>query len=291
MPLYPNPPAARIPYGIDGSIVYTVIGGVYTQLSGADAAALNDEDKDATTYTLGVGDYIGVLFPIKYAGVWHALFGVGTGAAIAWDTSPDSTDGTNGTWTSWGSETLNADLSSTPPDPNYRNANTGGSATATYGVRFRVTAGSVVVSGLHLFHSNSYATDDSSNGAFNVAARSTLGHLEFNAAGDVSGDEVNFGDVFQGSTSVTKTFQLTNKSGVRTANSIALSLEAPTDTTPSVLNGVSFRVNGGSWVTTATIASLAPTASATIDVRHVVPSNAKKGPWAFRVKAVVGSWS
>lgn len=98
------------------------------------------------------------------------------------------------------------------------------------------------------------------------------------------------GNVPRGSTADLP-FRLKNRSSTYTANTITVSIEAATDTSPSVPGQHTFS-NGGSYAATTSVSSIAPGAiSGTLTLRRITPTNAVLSVWVARIKAVPASWT
>jgi hypothetical protein len=103
----------------------------------------------------------------------------------------------------------------------------------------------------------------------------------------------DWSDVPRGS-SADKTFRIKNTHGTLTANSIVVSLEALTDTTPSVPGNFTLSNENPpvTFAATINIGNLAPGAiSGVKTVRRSTPSNAGLSVWALRMLAIAGSWA
>jgi len=106
---------------------------------------------------------------------------------------------------------------------------------------------------------------------------------------DASGDpefirDLDFGDRPEGTTT-THRIKLYNSSTTKTANNITLSL---------IDQDFLFSMDeGATWVTGATITSLAPeTASASIIIKNTIPPPTQMlGPRSSRIEVLIGSWS
>lgn len=101
MPTYPTSTAPRRAYDADGSLVRTITGTTPSTPSDADIAELNNS---SATGGIAVGshDWLAVVFPttITIDAMFLAHGGAATSLAI--QTSPDTTNGGDGTWTSAG---------------------------------------------------------------------------------------------------------------------------------------------------------------------------------------------
>jgi hypothetical protein len=106
-----------------------------------------------------------------------------------------------------------------------------------------------------------------------------------------SGAYFDWGDVPRGTTS-TRQFRVKNLDDALTANSVGVTVEALTDTTPSVPGQHSLSADGSTFLPSLNIGALGP--GEVSDVLHVMrttPADADMGLWALRIVALAGSWS
>ncbi len=93
------------------------------------------------------------------------------------------------------------------------------------------------------------------------------------------------------SSSADKTFRIKNLSGTLTANDVSVSLNALTDTTPSVPGQHLISYDGGPFQAQVDIGDLGPGAiSDVLTLRRVTPDNAVLSLWSFRIFAAADSW-
>lgn len=283
---YPDYTDHRMAYDQDGTQVYWIRldTSSVTQLSSTDVSKLNDEDLDVVSQLAQVSSpnaAFGFIFPElrdlsgyqMYCSGGHLGFGVGN-----CETSTDTTNFIDGTWTSQGTFAHNTN----PSLGLTRTGITGISATGIRAIRFRFgnTNAGCDWAWMHLF--GSVASGQNPN-------RLVLWHPTLNQR--VGPAHFDWGNVPRGS-SADVSFRVKNNSASLTANSIVVSTDAPSDTTPSVANQHTLNLNGGSFAATQTISSLSPGAiSQVLTLRRVTPSNAVLSLWTARVKAAAGSWT
>jgi hypothetical protein len=285
---YPDVPGYRMMYDIDGSAGFQVTGATVAQLTSAQLINMNDEN--AATYNdygQSAG-YVGIIFPqlrdlvayywqqdTSYSGAW--------GGPGALQTSADTTNGLDGTWT-----TRLANFSyvgSSGGNPvgvvPYRSSIQSLSVTGIKAIRFGY--GSTFQSGprpamLHLYGS--------------VASGQTPDRLRFWDATldqEVGGAFFDFADVPRTNT-VQKQFRVKNNSASLTATAITLSFSALTDTSPTVVSQLTLS-NGGAFSSSLAIGDLAPGAiSSVITVRFSPIITATLGVWDQRLKASATTW-
>lgn len=245
--LYADVPGHRFAYDTDGSsCMMSSNGAPYAAI---DAALLNDESSDALTI-FGYreqGDktiVIGFPEPRDLAGffVWGTVTGIST---HQYSTSTDTTDGSNGTWS-----TVANFSPQTAIYPQSRNAITTAVATGIRGIRFRFATGgdfqNFSLGALHLYGL--------------TAPSSSPERLEFwHPTLDQQADKAtfDFGDIAQGQIS-TKQFRIKNLSTTKTAGTVAISANNAAGGETLLANGLTFSSDGTSFAATLNIASIAP---------------------------------
>lgn len=282
---YPDAPAPRMAFDCDGSVGFILSGngtGSSTQMTAGEMSNLNDET--ASTVTLpGGGTYSwGIIFPQlrDVIGITHAIT---NGWSSQVQTSTDTTNGLDGTWTTQlASLPTPADLSAVGMRMNVQTV-------AWSGVKcVRVnspTSGNRFAYWLHLYGSISTGqTPD----------RLRLWHPTLDEPLDdpnsADGAYFDWAEATRG-TSADKTFRIKNNSGTLTANSIVVSPNLLTDTTPTVASQMTFS-DGGAFTGSLNIGNLAPGAiSSVITFRRTTLSNATLSLWTGRVLINPGSWT
>lgn len=290
---YPDVPAPRMAYDRDGTVGlkvnYTL--GTNSQLTAGEMANMNDESNSsvmtispsANSQQWGVVLVFPQLRDITGYTIFFELTQGGTIQGV--ETSTDTTNGIDGTWTNQG---------------NYVNA--GNTATATL-MRTSITALSVAgIRGIRWLNSSG------AGGARNVRSLQLFGAI---AAGETpdrlrmwhptldeplddntssDGAFFDWGDIQRNTTS-DKTFRIKNNSATLTANGIIVSQETLTDTSPTVNSQFTFS-DGGAFAASIDIGNLAPGAlSPIITKRFTRPSNATLSLWTSRTIANPTSWT
>jgi hypothetical protein len=275
MPNYPALPDHRMAYDRDGTIGFQIDLDTNTvaQLSTAELQTINNEAMDwvSARNHASHASYTGLIFP-EHRDI-TAYFLANNGGAIANDlrTSPDTTTGLDGTWTSRIPSYI---PTQTIVSPGYRNAIQVVSWTGIKALRF--TAGAFFdndsIYALHLY--GNISTGETPD-------RLRLWHPTLDQ--EVDGDYFNWNDIQRGS-SGTKQFRVKNNSSTLTASAITVAVEALTDTSPTVVGQHSLDISS--------IASLAPgVISSVITLTRTTPLNAILSIWAARVVAAAGSWA
>jgi hypothetical protein len=290
---YPDVPAPRIPYDKDGSVGYVIYpSNAVIALTTTQLQRLNDESDDAyvSVHPAGTGThYWGIMFPqqmdlaayfLDVSGSW-----AGRWATVPADmaTSPDTTNGLDGTWTTFVNPVAIAISPTDPTRPSYRTQINTSVVSNIKSVRFKFIPADypdpAFLESLHL-----YGTPHTVSGDQLMAWHPTLNQ-------PLGGADLDWGNVPRNS-SADKTFRVKNVSATKTANSVVLTLDTLTDTSPSVLGQHTVSYNGGAFAGTATIGNLAPGAiSQLCTVRRITPSNAVLSLWALRVNAIAASFT
>lgn len=279
---YPDVPAPRMAYDIDGSTGFTITtSNVLSQISNANLATINNEADDWVSIPYGNGACrFGIIFP-QLRDIQAYFFVAAVGGANTIETSADTTNGQDGTWTVVTPTLVRS--SSVPLF--YRTAITTLAMNGIKAIRYIPGGGYDRIGVWHLYgHIAAGETPD----------RLRLWHptldepLDDNTAAD--GAHLDWSDIAQGTTA-DKSFRLKNTSATLTANSISLTTGALTNSTPAIGPQITYS-NGGAFSTTLNIGNLAPGAlSVVITVRRTTASNAALGLLAWRTIADAGSWS
>lgn len=283
---YADVPGHRMAYDRDGSVAFYHTGGTPTTLTLAQTQELNDEDYVTQAIfhndSYGGGHYVGVVFPEQrdiagwfvYSISQYYYPTVGTEFA----SSPDTTNGLDGTWTSHVNAT--AGMFNVA---NYRTNIQTISLTGKKAVRIHTGGsgggGSVDLSAFHVY--GSIASGQNPD-------RLRLWHPTLDA--EVGAAYFDWGDVPRGSTA-DRTFRVKNNSAGLTANTITVSTEALYDTSPTVV-GQHTLSNGGSFASTTSAGTLAPGAiSGVLTLRRTISASATLSIWAARILAIAASWT
>ena len=281
---YPDAPGHRMAYDRDGSVVVSVDNtGVSSELDSAQKRALNNEFGSTTAgdgVSLPTGGHLAVIFPevrdlAAYFLSSYGSYGDPSGVQV----STDTTNGTDGTWSAVALAFSVA--TAYPVKPAYRQRITSVSASGIKGIRVTKSAAGnpPSVYALHLYGAPSSSAGD----------RLELWHPTLDER--LGASALDWGNVPRGS-SADQTFRVKNVSTTLTASGITVSLEAPTDTTPSVPGQHLLSYSGGAFAATAAVGNLAPGAiSGVVALRRVVAANAGLGVWAARVIADATTWA
>ena len=281
---YPDAPGHRMAYDRDGSVVVSVSSsGVSTELGSAQKRALNDEFGSTTGgdgVSLSTGGHLAVIFPevrdlAAYFLSKYGSYGDPSGVQV----STDTTDGTDGAWSA---VALAFSVTTTyPVKPAYRQRITSAAASGIKGVRVTMSAAGnpPSVYALHLYGAPTSATGD----------RLDLWHPTLDER--LGASALDWGNVPRGS-SADRTFRIKNSSATLTASGITASLDALTDTTPSVPGQHLLSYSGGAFAATASVGNLAPGAiSGVVTLRRVIAADAGLGMWSARVIADATTWA
>lgn len=274
--LYADVPGHRFAYDIDGSsCLMSSNGAPYT---GIDASVLNDEATDVITvfaYREQGDKTIAIAFPEPrdLAGffVWETAGGIST---YQYMTSTDTTDGSNGTWsTAAGFSTRSAVY------PQSRNAITTATAVGIRGIRFRFATGGdwqqCSIGGIHLYGL--------------TAPNQSTDRLEFwHPTLDQQIDKAafDFGDIAQGEV-LTKQFRIKNLSATKTAGTVAISANNAAGGETLLANGLTFSSDGSTFTSTLNIASIAP--GSMTPVLYIRRTVAVTDPSSVRFARVIAS--
>jgi hypothetical protein len=282
---YPDAPAPRFAWDRDCAALWVpAIGSTPRVMTAAERLRLNDEAA-ADHITMGNNGHgsLVVLFPQPRDVLGHfsaitQLGGFDQYAANTWfETSTNTTDGTDGTWTERTSVYTNSFVS-----PHYRNGVklvTG--ATGVIAVRWRTTGSwDPDFRAAHLY------------GVIPTGNRLAFWHPTLDQA--IGGAHFDFGTVQQGTTS-SISFRLKNLSATQTAGTITIGEEAPSDRNPSLLQQYEVRNSDGTSAAlgsgTALVALGPNSISAVYNLVRTTAANAQIGLGAMRLVATAGTWS
>ncbi len=276
--LYPDAPGRKFETDVDGSVGFGISINEATPFS---AAAMTNLSKTVSANHVNLTNvnttfYVGYIFPelrdIAGFCLRHNFGGWGSWNRV--ETSTNTTNGSDGTWTDRGAMGASG---------HFRTI-TALAVAGVKAIRFRWGSTSSDNNGrwlgnLHVFGSI-LATSNSD--------RLTLWHPTLDQ--ELSGAGLDFGDVPRLSVP-TKQFRVKNLSAAQTAGNIVLSVEAVNDTTPTVVGVKSLSFNGSSYAASQNIGDLAPGVISSLCTLKTAPGSvATLGPWRQRVK-VVGAWT
>lgn len=268
---YPDPPGQRIAYDINGATGVITLSNAYVRdLTAAELTDLNKERTGMTSTGTWNGHEVCVLLPTPYDlshvdGSFNNQF-----QTMTLQYSTDTTNGSDGTWTTIGTGRYSNDLGA-------MRSPTAVGASGVVAVRFDSgwdwDAGELYR--LHLYGTPSTPYDG----------------VEFwHPTLDQRLDPVDYGNVPRGNQS-DLTFRVKNQSATLTANGVVLSSEILTDATPSVQDDFAFSLDGSTFTTTLDIGDVAPGAiSAVVTVRKQTDADAALGLWWPRWVADPTSW-
>lgn len=273
---YPDVPSWRLPYDRDGTQLFV-------------SGDLNNLVERPTSWLTTLNDEGGTT-PGRLDHAWYVFFFprlmdldavvIATAASHATDgisTSPDTTNGADGTWT-----TLTGAGLTGHSKPALRNNIGSVSALGVRAFRFRQNQNysQSYVYNVHMFGEPSAGENADKLQVVQTATDARVAPASF-----------DFGNVPRGATNV-RQFRIKNLSGALTANDIIVSFETLTDTTPSIDGQHTVSADQTTYAAQVNIGSLAPgVTSSVIDLRQVIASNAALGIWTGRVTAVAGSWT
>ena len=284
--LYPDVPAPRMAYHRDGSVgfFHQPGSGELTVMSQENLDTLNDEDSDSVLiidiYTLN-NRYWGLIFPELRDIVGYFVAAVLSGGPSTGhvQTSTDTTNGMDGTWTQQLADWVNGGLS-----PAYRSNIQTVSWTGVKAVRFKVDGGSTSSDVGNVYHWHLYGTP-------NAAATRYLAVTDTGGT-EVGGAYFDFGDKPRGGTPEIKQFKVKNLHGTLTANTITVGRQAMSEKSPIFLDDYEFSSDGVAYASSLSLGNLAPGASTgTLYVRRTTPINAQLGLETGLITVSAASWS
>lgn len=295
---YPDVPAPRIAYDRDGTVgVHLVTNtGTVQQATLTDMQRMNDEDADYADNYAWYGNIGGVqygmafVFPQLMDISGYLVQAVIAGATLGGlQTSVDTTNGLDGTWVT--------------VDPSWTNSYGGISIeimrnnivataiTQVKAVRLLTNMGTGGSRAIRFYAIHFY-------GAVSVGEtpdRLRVWHPTLDQPLDdnstASGAYFDWGNVQRDTVPSDRQFRIKNDSLTLTANSVTISQQAPTDTSPLVASQYTFS-DGGAFASSLNIGNLAPgVISSVISKRFSPPANAALSLWTSRTVIDAGSWS
>ena len=289
---YPTLPGRRFEYDVGGGSVYygNDVNDITTPLTSEQMALLNGIGNTSAVISRDVTlseviRTVWVFLPERYViaglGMIHKLSTSGDGCSISIAGSADSTNGLDGTW-------INATLSNGAIPVNMTDDDvwrdsiqpcTFSEAIKVLRVRYFSSYGGIGGSRVFIYALHIYGVKAAGEVSDDIL------FLDDDASGDPEFiRDLDFGDRTEGTT-VTHRIKLFNSSTTKIANNLTLSL-IDVDFTFSM-------DEGATWVTGATITSLAPQGtSASILIKNTIPPPPQMlGPRAPRFEVTIGSWS
>ena len=273
---YPDPPGPRISYDADGTTLYILDSSLSTATPQANSVniTLNDDDPTGTSLYLASGQYLLFLFPQAMDITHWSRSGSTTTLNVEYSTN--STNGIDGTW---------ASVAVPSPSASRAELRTNTVAVGMVGVvAFRVQrppSANMYHYSLHLYGKPSATTN-----------RLEFWHPTLDQPLSDTPAAYDYGNIVRGSGPVTKQFRIKNLSTTLTANTITIGCEAISDASPTFVSQTNFSYNGGSFATTASIATLAPTAiSNVVTARLTTTTSTALSLWSQRYYAEANNWS
>lgn len=293
---YADVPGQRMAWDRDGTAGFNLQGGVVGSLSASENQGLNDEN-DATMQYKGQGGgtqgnnrndgYLGVVFPeardIQGYFIAASVNGDGGNSALGLETSTDTTNGLDGTWTNRSSSCTYSGATSPYYRSNIISTGFGLPWSAIKGVRIYYPATTAAREWyIYTFHLFGSPTTTPTNDL-------ALWHPTSNA--EVTGAYFDWGDTPRGTTA-TRTFRVKNRHATLTATGISVSFEALTPGSPSIVAAHDLSTDNATFGATISPADLAAGAiSPVLYIRRTLPAGAQLGVWAGRIVAVATAFS
>lgn len=282
---YPDAPGPRIAYDRDGTQGYVLTPGptaVYSTISAAGLAAMNDEDSGDSVSVPSNNYWVMLYFPVLMDIVAYATWWGRDGLNAA-QYSSDTTNGIDGTWTNFPG-TLAGNAGSVVGLRNsIRTLTT--PITGVKSVRLRLAGSYGGYSdwfyAMHLYGQPSATSD-----------RLEFWHPTLDQPLSQTPAHFDYGNVARTSV-VTKDFRIKNLSTTLTASSIVVGVEANTDSAaPTFVSQTQFQYNGGSYASTATLGALGPnTISQPFTVQLSTSTSTALSLWWQRYYAEAGGWA
>lgn len=288
MPNYPNPPGVRIAYDKDGTVAVwgNPSGGTPTVQTSAQLLKLNNEDDDVDANKSSITPYFqALIFPrLMDISHWYAAISTTTdNGSWVFQTSADTTNGQDGTWTTRATVADSVVRHSVLPLARSGiQTLTGGTAVKAVRLAFLLTnnTGNGGTRALHIYGKPTTLTD-----------QLAFWHPTIDAPLSDYPAHLDFEDKARGVTT-DKFFRIKNVSATLTASGISVGMDSLTDGSPTLVSQHTFNYNGGSYGATASLSSLAPGAiSQQFGVRQILLSTAPLGVWAQRVNATATGWT
>lgn len=270
-------------YDRDGSAGFTInAAGTLAALTTPNLVTLNDESVSSLSLPGGGNsNYVGVVFP-QVRDITGVLYSASPHDTSEVQTSTDTTNGQDGTWTSRGNASrINHSTSNGNQGTITQGAlrsPTAVSWAGVKGVRLLVTTGFGKFAQVLHVYGDPVSTD-----------RLRLWHPTLDQ--EVGGAYFDWGDVIRNGVALTRTFRVKNGRALQ-GNSILLSMEALTDGSPTTVSQHAFAPDGVTFTSTLNIGALAAGAiSSVVTLRRITPTNAPLGAWMARINAVAASWT
>lgn len=281
---YPDVPSWRMAWDLDGTQGFKINAStVYDEYSPSERAAFNDETMSRVKGSGAASFAVFVfIFPELRDLDGYMLNGDqwGGGGVNPVEVSDDTTNGTDGTWTSY---VTAYNLSSSKEI--YRNGIAAGTALGVKAIRFTTPATGfspdVNPTNFHLYGEPSPGEN---------LQRLEIWHPTLDQR--IGPADLDWGDVPRSSTE-TREFRIKNMDPALTANSVRAAMSILTDTTPSVVGQMAISKDGSTWGSQQTLTSpLGPgDIGPVMYIRRTTPSNAALSLWWYRLFADCTSWT
>lgn len=279
---YPDIPAPRMAYDRDGSQVFIVTptGGA-TQKAASEMKTMNGESLAGMASVTGGGGWMVMIFP-ELRDISAYCMADQFNGVTAIETSTNTTNGFDGTWTSLGTVS-HAPVTLASIRSNIHTVS-GAGTTGVKAIRFAQTSG---LSGITFFFLHLYGTPSAGQNP----NRLEFWHPTLNQSLNITPAYLDWGDRPR-STVLSRQVRLKNLSSSLTATSVVVGVEALTDTSPTMVSQYALSWDGTTFSPTLTISSLSPgQISAGIIVRQTLLSNAVLSLWTQRLYAQAGVWA
>lgn len=292
---YTDPPARRMAYDDDGSVlIHVTSNGTVVEVSDAQRQMLNDIDQGTPSeFSWGQNQengYLVLIFPeLRDVTAFYVNATQGQfyrSVPSQWEFSANTTTGKDGTWSFGPVFTAASEL----PDPAYRNPTSLGAA-GVKAVRFFMSENSTTVlagiQNLHLYG--------------NKSAGQTPHRIEFvDASGVELGRDLDFGDVPRDTENVWDTvttfnqssgLYLKNISPNQQANTVVLSVEQ-TATDAEMMNEIQMSKDGISYYASLTWTNIQPsTVVGPVYIKYTTTTTSDFGLEQCRLQVDVASWT
>lgn len=288
---YDDAPGHRMAYDQDGTIVIRRNWNTDTLIdtvSGSDLIVMNDESSGRyAAFPKGAQYELIFIFPELRDIVGYVSQGNGAGETQVWRDirwSANTTNGIDGTWTT---TTQDYAITGTFNPTALRNDIVTLSLSGVKAVGFgtqqdggAVSGGPLELACHHLFGSIASGQNPDRLRIWHPTLDQEVGPAYFDWA-----------EQERGATN-TITFRVKNQSATLTANSIAINMEALTDTTPTNVSQHTFSTDNVTYLSTINIGNLSAGAlSSVLYMKRTTPSNAALGLWWTRMQAIASSWT
>lgn len=286
---YPDVPGYKFAYDVDGTVVvcHNVWNGTNFNFSSGQLRDFNNEwthIKYSNNNSNHFG-YIAFLFPEQrsLAGMFINMQKMGVV-----EYSTDSTTGLDGTWS-----TVTGPVLYNTADKIQARVNISSAVVASMtSVRIQYNGGSgnLDIRNIHLYGSTTPTASPNRLRVVDMTNTSTTSDGVTTTGEDMAA-QLDFGNIPQRSNS-TKQFKVVNNSSTQTATNITVSLDAPTDASPSLIGQLQVSTDNIAYANAVNIGNLAPGASSgTLYIKNTIANNAQLSVWSARIIAHAVSWS